>query len=147
MSAKTSPPEHEHILILEDDKGRREIVLKEPSYSVGREKRCDIRLQSQFVSRRHATLLRKIKEDSGSYYEIVDGDPQGKPSANGLLINGRKLSSHPLKHGDEVVFGPKVYAIYQIKRIDPNPTEPDPFDITLIDPGMMEDNGLFPSEG
>ena len=146
MSAKNSTPEHEHILIIEDDKGRREIVLKEPSYSLGREKRADIRLQSQFVSRRHATLLRRIKEDGVAYYEIVDGDPHGKPSANGLLINGRKQSSHPLKHGDEVVFGPKVFAIYQLKRLDSNPSEPDPFDITLIDPGMMDENGIFPLE-
>lgn len=138
MSVKTSPPEHEHILIVEDDNGRKEIILKEMSYSIGREKKCDIRLHSQFVSRRHATLSRQEDDKGTVYYQIADGDGEGKPSSNGLLINGRKLPSHQLKHKDEVVFGPKVFAIYQIRRRDPNPTDPDPFDITLIDPAMME---------
>lgn len=140
MSAKTSQPEHEHILIVEDDNGRKEIVLKETSYSIGREKKCDIRLHSQFVSRRHATLFRQKSDNGKVYYQIYDGDGEGRPSSNGLLINGRKIPSHELKHKDEVVFGPKVFAIYQIRRRDPNPTDPDPFDITLIDPGMMEEN-------
>lgn len=47
-----------HILIVEDDQGRKEFTLERPIYSIGRDRECDIRLVSQFVSRRHATLVR-----------------------------------------------------------------------------------------
>jgi len=56
------------------------------------------------------------------------------------LINGSKLASHDLQHGDEIVFGPQAFAIYQYRQRDVFPTMPpdDPFDITLIDPAMMD---------
>jgi pSer/pThr/pTyr-binding forkhead associated (FHA) protein len=103
----------EHFLIVEDDKGRQEIILNNPNYSIGRAKNTDIQLRSHFVSRYHANLLRCLREDGGVYYRIVDGDGKGKKSTNGLLINGHKQDTHDLKHGDEIVFGPQVFAIYQ----------------------------------
>lgn len=132
-------PQKEHFLIVEDDKGRQEILLRNPAYSLGRAHTCDIRLRSQFISRHHATLYKQLRQDGTSYYQIVDGDAQGRASANGLIVNGRKMSTHDLKHGDEVVFGPQVLAIYQYRQRDKFPTMPsnDPFDITLIDPAMM----------
>lgn len=140
MTEQTVRPQKEHFLVVEDDKGRQEIILTAPCYSLGRSPDCDIRLRSQFVSRYHATLLRCVKVDGESYYRIVDGDSQGRLSSNGLLVNGRKMSSCDLKHGDEVVFGPQVFAIYQYRQRDNFPTQPgnDPFDITLIDPAMMD---------
>lgn len=143
MVEKSAKPYKEHFLVVEDDKGRREVLLTEPTYSIGRERNSDIVLNSQFVSRRHATLLRMSREDGNSYYRIVDGDSQGKTSANGLVINGRKVFHHDLKNGDKVVFGPQVSAIYQYRQKDIFPTVPpdDPFDITLIDPAMMDNEG------
>lgn len=141
MADKSAKPYQEHILTVEDDKGRREVLLEDMTYSIGRDKSCTIRLSSQFVSRRHATLMRCLQEDGTVYYRIIDGDTEGKPSANGLLINGRKESSHDLKSGDEIVFGPQVFAIYHLQQRDTFPTSPpdDPFDITLIDPAMIGD--------
>lgn len=140
MAGKPVLPQKDHFLIIEDNKGRQEVLLQNASYSLGRAPNCDIRLRSQFVSRHHATVLRCLAEDGSSYYRIVDGDNEGKFSVNGLIINGRKQTSHDLKHGDEVVFGPQVFAIYQYRQRDKFPTMPtnDPFDITLIDPAMME---------
>ncbi|WP_107666841.1 FHA domain-containing protein [Cyanothece sp. BG0011] len=142
MAEKSVLPQREHFLIIEDDKGRQEILLREPTYSLGRSHDCDIRLRSQFVSRHHATLYRRIRGDGSSYYSIVDGDLEGKRSVNGLLINQAKIkqASHDLQDGDEIVFGPQVFAIYQYRQRDKFPTLPsnDPFDITLIDPAMMD---------
>jgi pSer/pThr/pTyr-binding forkhead associated (FHA) protein len=139
MTDKPVQIQKQHFLVIEDHKGRQEIPLTEASYSLGRSSNCNIRLRSQFVSRYHATLLRCLKENGESYYQIMDGDDQGHLSSNGLLINGRKLPSCDLKHGDEIVFGPQVSAIYQYRQRDKFPTQPsnDPFDITLIDPAMM----------
>ncbi len=139
MADKSVLPQREHFLMIEDDKGRQEVILNGAIYSVGRAPECDLRLRSQFVSRHHATLLRRLKIDGSSYYQIVDGDNKGKNSVNGLLINGRKSLEHDLQHGDEVIFGPQVFAIYQYRQRDKFPTLPanDPFDITLIDPAMI----------
>jgi pSer/pThr/pTyr-binding forkhead associated (FHA) protein len=129
-----------HLLIVEDDKGRKEFPLEGSVYSIGRDPKCDIRLYSQFVSRRHATLVRRPREDGSFFYRIVDGDFKGKPSANGLLINGRKLQAHELQDEDEIVFGPQVRAIYYVLKRDSILTgPPDEFDITLISPGMIDD--------
>jgi len=140
MAAQTN---ESHLLIIEDDQGRKEFPLERPVYSIGRDKTCDIRLVSQFVSRRHATLVRLPRDDSSHryYYRIVDGDAKGKPSSNGIMINGRKMLAHDLKNEDEVVFGPQVRAIYYLLRdtMRAGQTDSSEYDITLISPGMTED--------
>lgn len=140
MTAKPVKHREEHVLIVTDGKGRREIKLQAETYSLGRGKQCNIVLQSQFVSRHHATLIRREQED-GNYYRIIDGNSEGKISVNGLLINGNKVRFHDLKNGDKVIFGPQVEAVYEYREYDIFPTIPpdDPYDITLIDPAMMED--------
>ncbi|MBD1912703.1 FHA domain-containing protein [Leptolyngbya sp. PL-A3] len=133
-------PRHNHLLIVEDNKGRREYTLDSSVYSIGRDPKCDIRLVSQFVSRRHATLVQLPNEDGSYYYRIVDGNLKGRPSANGLLINGRKLQAHDLQDEDKIVFGPQVYAVYYLLKRDAISTvPPDEFDITLISPNMVGD--------
>ena len=124
-----------HILIIEDDTGRREYPLKEAiTYAIGRDPDCDLRLFSKFVSRRHATVKPHQHEEGIQSYEIIDGD-NGRPSANGLIINGQKLKNKVLEDEDEIVFGPNVSAVYrQIAE------QIDEFDITLISPGMIIDD-------
>jgi pSer/pThr/pTyr-binding forkhead associated (FHA) protein len=130
-------PHQEHLLIIRDDKGEHNINLDQDSYSIGRDPACDIRLVSQFVSRHHALLVRQQEAPFG--YRIMDGDRQGRPSANGLLINSRKLQSRVLENDDEIVFGPGVTALYRLLRRDAFDTQlpEDPFDITLIGPNMV----------
>jgi pSer/pThr/pTyr-binding forkhead associated (FHA) protein len=131
-------PHQNHLFIIEDEKGRREYVLDAPVYSIGRDPKCDIRLVSQFVSRRHATLVQLPNEDGTYYYRIVDGNLKGKASANGLMINGRKFHNHDLRNSDQIVFGPQVRAIYYLLKRDAIHTlPPDEFDITLISPNMV----------
>lgn len=139
MTSKPVIHREEHILIVTDGKGHREIRLQNEIYTLGRGVNCNILLQSQFVSRHHATLMRHNREEK-TYYQIIDGDAQGKASVNGLLINGRKIRFHNLESGDKVIFGPQVEAVYQYREYDIFPTIPpdDPYDITLIDPSMID---------
>jgi FHA domain len=117
-----------HSLVIEDDNGSFNFPLNNPTYSIGRDPACDVRLVSQFVSRFHATLVQVAHEDGNCGYKIVDGVPDGKTSANGLLINGRKLRSHILQHQDQIIFGPKVSAIYLHSQYShPPDDEPDDF--------------------
>jgi signal transduction histidine kinase/pSer/pThr/pTyr-binding forkhead associated (FHA) protein len=102
-----------HLLIVDDAEGRRTISLEAATYSIGRDATNSIVLRSKMVSRQHAILLRVTSPDSSTYlFRIVDGDLQGKRSTNGLMINGRRLFSHDLKHGDLLVFGGDVKAKY-----------------------------------
>jgi pSer/pThr/pTyr-binding forkhead associated (FHA) protein len=73
---------------------------------------CDIRIHSQFVSRRHATLVQLNDDDGTPYYRIVDGNLKGKLSVNGLLINNRKLKASDLTNGDVITFGPGAKATF-----------------------------------
>ncbi len=136
-----SEPQEVHVLIVEDDQGLRKYPLGGEVYSIGREPESDIRLFSLFVSRRHATLVRREREDGNYDYQLVDGNLKGQLSANGILVNGRKLPAHTLKNEDEVVFGPMVSAkYYLLKRKEKNSGPLDPYDITLIDPSMVEES-------
>lgn len=139
----TAAPTENHLLIIEDDQGRKEFPLENAVYSIGRDKDCNIRLISQFVSRHHATLVRFPNKNNSEtyYYRILDGDAKGKPSSNGLMINGRKIPAHDLKDEDEIIFGPQVRAIYYLlQNTQPaTPTDATEYDITLINPGMTDD--------
>lgn len=139
MTKYPAQPHKAHILIVEDDKGRRELLLRKSKYTIGRSQQCDIRIHSPFVSRYHATLVRQFDNQGYIYYQICDGDGKSNFSANGILVNGKKVAHQELKHGDKVIFGPQVSITYQHCQRDIFPSLPpdDPFDITLIDPAMM----------
>ena len=140
MTVKPVKHREEHVLVITDGKGYREIRLQDNTYSIGRGMQCDIVLHSQFVSRHHATLIKR-EEEENNYYRIIDGNNEGKTSVNGLLIDGKKVRFHDLRNGDKVVFGPQVEAVYEYREYDFFPTIPpdDPYDITLIDPAMIDD--------
>jgi tetratricopeptide (TPR) repeat protein len=106
------------VLVIEDDWGRREILLERDRYSLGRDPSNDIQLYSKYVSRHHAVLSR-VGADEPPAYQLVDGDDAGKPSTNGLLINGRKRRSRRLVPEDCIVFGPGVQATYRVATVRP----------------------------
>jgi pSer/pThr/pTyr-binding forkhead associated (FHA) protein len=138
----TAKPYQKHLFIVEDTKGQKEYILDSPAYSLGRGERCDIRLPSLFASSHHATLI-KLPQDDGSYsYQIIDGDGKGNYSTNGLIVNGQKLRSRILQHKDKIIFGSNVQATYlYIQRHETfsGPIQDPDFDVTLIDPGMLEE--------
>jgi hypothetical protein len=147
MTQRNVQTKGEHYLIIKDDRGRKEVLLTEKFYRLGRSSNCDINLKSQFVSRYHATLIRQEKEDNSVCYQIMDGDGVGKTSANGLLFNNKKIVNHNLRSGDEIIFAPQVSICYHYYQRDEFLTAPanDPFDITLIDPSMMDDDDDLPT--
>ncbi|MEO0433488.1 MAG: ATP-binding protein [Cyanobacteria bacterium J06656_5] len=109
----------QHLLIIEDDAGKRAVSLQADSGSIGRDVSNSIVLHSQEVSRQHAILLRVTRPGEDDYgFRIIDGNLQGKPSTNGLFINGRRCSAHNLRHGDEIVFGANVKMRYHTATED-----------------------------
>jgi pSer/pThr/pTyr-binding forkhead associated (FHA) protein len=142
LSTKASEvlePQESHWLIVTDDNGSREVPLGGDVYSIGRELDNNIRLCSFFVSRRHATLVRSNREDGSYDYQLIDGNLKGQLSANGIIVNGKRLKSHILKHDDEIIFGPKISAKYFVSKRQGLKSGPlDPLDVTLIDPSTLE---------
>ncbi|MBE9004223.1 EAL domain-containing protein [Fortiea sp. LEGE XX443] len=111
-----------HLLVVQDLQGQRTMPLQETTYSIGRDSRNAIVLRSRSVSRQHAILLRVTLPETDQYgFRIIDGNFKGKPSTNGLYVNGTKCFSHNLQHGDVVAFGngqvqAKYYAISHISE-------------------------------
>lgn len=109
----------QHLFIIEDSQGKRAVNLHADSGSIGRDASNSIVLYSKEVSRQHAILLRVTRPGEKSYgFRIIDGNLQGKPSTNGLFVNGRCCSAHNLRHGDEIVFGAKVKVRYHTAAED-----------------------------
>ncbi len=102
-----------HLLILEDERGRRTIPLETATYTIGRDPTNSIVVNSKLVSRQHAILLRVTAPDSPNHiFRIVDGDLQGKRSTNGILVNGQRKFSQDLCHGDMISLAGDVKARY-----------------------------------
>jgi tetratricopeptide (TPR) repeat protein len=107
-------PTTQTLLVIEDQQGRREVNLSQRQHTIGRDPRNDIHLASQFVSRFHAVLQRVDLPDRSDYhYQIKDGDLAGKPSKNGIQINGQPHQIRQLQAGDVVVFGPDCRGTFQ----------------------------------
>ncbi|NEP18367.1 MAG: PAS domain S-box protein [Leptolyngbya sp. SIO4C1] len=103
----------QHLLLIKDDQEQRLIALTAETSSIGRDASNSIVLHSQEVSRQHAILLRVTRPGEQTFlFRIIDGNLQGKPSTNGLYVNGRRCSSHDLRSGDTITFGAHVCARY-----------------------------------
>jgi pSer/pThr/pTyr-binding forkhead associated (FHA) protein len=105
-----------HVLVVDDDMGRRAIALDGVTFSIGRDLSNSIVLNSLAVSRQHALLLRVPKPDGGFFFRLFDGNSQGQRSTNGLIVNGATVHSHDLQDGDHIVFGTRVSAHYYIRE-------------------------------
>ncbi|AFY73699.1 FHA domain-containing protein [Synechococcus sp. PCC 7502] len=105
-----------HTLLITDTKGTRKVALKELKYTLGRDISNNISINSKYVSRQHAVLLRIPGSIAGTHlYRIIDGDLSGKPSVNGVIINGNtKVASYELSHGDVISLAPDAQITYLI---------------------------------
>ncbi len=106
-----------HILVVDDDQGRRALALDAVTFSVGRDSNNSIVLHSTAISRQHAILLRLPNPEGGHRFRILDGDSQGRPSRNGVTVNGQATRSHDLDDGDLILFGGKVKAQYCVRQL------------------------------
>ncbi|NCJ06282.1 FHA domain-containing protein [Synechococcales cyanobacterium C] len=101
-----------HVLVV-DALQNRAFVLEAATYSIGRDVTNAIVINNASVSRQHALLLRLPVPGTHLYrYRLVDGNAQGKPSVNGIFINGQRCSSCELKNGDLITFGLDIQATY-----------------------------------
>lgn len=123
VSAMTTPPRRptlNHVLIVKDRHGPKAYWLTAELYSLGRDPSNTIRIDSQYVSRHHAILVKTESPSSpdGFTYQIIDGDIHGTPSTNGLYIRGERVEFRDLEDGDEIQFGNDATATYSLQAQD-----------------------------
>ena len=105
------------LLVVTDNSGTRKVALTEDQYTIGRDEDNSIRLDSDFVSRYHAHVIRVRNLNRPNTFRIVDGSISGKPSKNGLVLNAvQTVRSHDLNDGDIVTFAPEVHVLYLAPR-------------------------------
>ncbi|MDA0268480.1 MAG: diguanylate cyclase [Cyanobacteria bacterium] len=85
--------------------------LQQKTYSIGRNTSANINLTSKGISRHHATTYYA----KGKYW-ILDGDPEGNLSTNGLTIKGQRKQLHQLSSGDVIAFCDNVFAMFLDKE-------------------------------
>jgi FHA domain len=111
METDFIPTEH-HILLIEEQQDR-VILLDAERYLIGRNDTNEIVLNRDPISREHAMLLRVSIEDGQRFiYRIIDGDAEGKPSTNGLFINGQRQRCYDLVNDNVISFAGAVNALY-----------------------------------
>lgn len=94
-------------------------IEDEEEFLIGRDPKCQLAIDSQTVSRKHARISKKW----GSFV-VTD-----LSSKNGTFVNGDAVQEKVIQDGDEIVFG-------TIKTLFKNPEE---FSIEVISKSMAED--------
>jgi pSer/pThr/pTyr-binding forkhead associated (FHA) protein len=103
------------VLIIDEKIYRKTLILENANYSIGRDHRNKICLQSKKISRFHANLVRKISPDHRSFsYWLLDGNLKGNRSTNGIFINNQRCLVQELEHGDNINLGLEVQMNYYI---------------------------------
>ncbi|MBF94354.1 MAG: GGDEF domain-containing protein [Myxococcales bacterium] len=105
-------PEGAEIAVLTVLTGNRRGVsfeLRSERIVVGRGDRCQIRLDDDGISRNHAQIKRATAADD---YELED-----LGSTNGTYLNGLKVKTGTLTHGDRVAFGTDTVAKFEYQDL------------------------------
>lgn len=109
-----------YVLLVEESGETKHVILEKSLYTIGRKKTNSIVVESSQASRIHATI-RKIMIGERPTFVIQDGDVDGNPSFNGILVDNQRVKSHELKHGDVVRIGMEVvltfYVSYDLNEV------------------------------
>ncbi len=98
-------------LLVHESAGVREFEIVDDEVRMGRELDNTLRLPDPSISRHHC-VLRKV----GEGYEIQD-----LQSSNGVLVNGNRVQTAPLRNGDRITLG-QIQLTFEDPRPEPAPT-------------------------
>jgi pSer/pThr/pTyr-binding forkhead associated (FHA) protein len=96
-------------LTVEGDHETRLLALEGPVTHLGRGFSCEVCLDDQRVSRRHAIITRRQ-----STTRILDDR-----SSNGTYVNGRRISETELSDGDVIVLGGVILGYLEVPWPEP----------------------------
>jgi hypothetical protein len=97
VAATTAPDSCEALLLVSATGGVDSVIaMNHGRMLVGRSELADVRINSAFVSRYHALIVREPSQDL-----LID-----LGSTNGVLVNSRRVLRHVLQHRDLIQIGP-----------------------------------------
>ncbi len=107
IDSKKSSPCRIEISLAKTGEILRTLSFDQDSITIGRDDKCDIRIDNLGVSRVHA----EIKRD-GNIYRIFD-----QKSKTGLFIRGKRVQECNLSSGDEIFLAKHIIAFFFTKRM------------------------------
>jgi pSer/pThr/pTyr-binding forkhead associated (FHA) protein len=108
----------------------REVALTTDRILIGRGDEADVRIDSVFVSRYHALILRDGKQDI-----LLD-----LGSTNGLLVNGRRIVRRALRDRDLIQIGPTRVTYFTSLPAAAATNQPDPGEtVCFARPGFPQE--------
>jgi hypothetical protein len=115
VAALESTPSQARLVVTMQGEQEREVSLKSDRVLVGRGEEADLRIDSVFISRYHALIVRDGNRDL-----LLD-----LGSTNGLLVNSRRVLRRALRHRDLIQVGPArvMYVNEQANNTSPDPGE------------------------
>ena len=96
------------LILTHDGKTIKDLTIKKPRVIIGRSGHNDLLVESRFVSRNHAMLIR-----NGNTTFLMDLN-----STNGTIVNSRRISNQVLMHNDIISLGN-----HRIKFVHPAATD------------------------
>jgi len=113
QSDEIVPPEPPRLIVTNNGSVMNDLTLEKPRALIGRSEHNDVSIDSRFVSRHHALLVRH-----GTATFLMDLN-----STNGTFVNSKRVSNHVLNHDDIITIGH-----HRIKFHDPCATTGDELD-------------------
>ncbi|WP_129648313.1 AAA family ATPase [Peristeroidobacter agariperforans] len=115
VAALASSPSQAKLVVTVQGEPEREVSLNSDRVLVGRGEEADLRIDSVFISRYHALIVRDGNRDL-----LLD-----LGSTNGLLVNSRRIVRRALRHRDLIQVGPArvMYINEQANNAQLDPTE------------------------
>lgn len=115
VAALDSTPWQAKLVISTQGEPERDVSLKSDRVLIGRGEEADVRIDSVFISRYHALIVRDGNRDL-----LLD-----LGSTNGLLVNSRRIIRRALRHRDLIQVGPVrvMYINEQANNVAPDPGE------------------------
>jgi type II secretory pathway predicted ATPase ExeA len=115
VAALSPAPSQAKLVITVQGEAEREVSLQSDRIMVGRGDEADVRIDSVFISRYHALIVRDGNRDL-----LLD-----LGSTNGLLVNSRRILRRALRHRDLIQVGPArvMYINEQANNVQPDPGE------------------------
>ena len=89
------PPEPPRLIVSNNGSVMNDMTMEKPRVLIGRSEHNDISINSRFVSRHHALLVRH-----GTATFLMDLN-----STNGTFVNSKRVSNHVLIHDDVITLG------------------------------------------
>lgn len=97
--AAEAPPDGATRLLIQSESGREIVHVLGRKTSIGRTPDNDLQIEAKFVSRHHAVIL------AGPAQTIIED----LNSTNGVQVNGRRITRHTLRDGDQIAIGRAQY--------------------------------------